>query len=84
MLTFNIEKTDDQRAVIAFPQFIPTVCHYPKSFYNNVVYLLEDYTEELASQHAVKTYYNHTISLEKLTKYVTDTIDKEFLPDYLK
>lgn len=84
MLTFNIEKTDDQRAVIAFPQFIPTVCHYPKSFYNNVVYLLEDYTEELANQHAVKTYYNHTISLEKLTKYVTDTIDKEFLPDYLK
>ena len=84
MLKFNIEKTDDERAKIVSPSFIPTVCHYPKSFYNNVVYLLEDYTEELANAHAVRTYYNHTISLEKLTKYVTDTIDKEFLPDYLK
>ncbi len=84
MLSFNIEKTDDERAKIVSPSFIPTVCHYPRSFYDNVVYLLEDYTESLASQHAVKTYYNHTISLERLKKYVTDTIDKEFLPDYLK
>lgn len=84
MLTFNIEKTGEERAKVVSPAFIPTVCHYPRSFYDNVVYLLEDYTEELASKHAVKTYYNHTISLEKLKKYVTDTIAKEFLPDYLK
>ncbi|MBE6588254.1 MAG: CapA family protein [Ruminococcaceae bacterium] len=84
MLTFNIEKTGDERAVAVSPAFIPTVCHYPRSFYNNVVYLLEDYTEALASEHAVRTYYNHTISLERLKKYVTDTISPEFLPDYLK
>ena len=66
------------------PLFIPTVCHYPANFYNNKVYLLKDYTEELAASHAVRTYYNNPISLASLKKYVTDTVDGEFLPDYMK
>ena len=84
MLSFNIVAEEGKDATAEDVEFIPTVCHYPQSFYNNTVYLLEDYTETLCSSHAVKTYYNNTISLDRLKKYVTDTISAEFLPDYLK
>ena len=84
MISFDIVKTGDERAKVENASFIPTVCHFPRSFYDNVVYLLEDYTAELANAHAVKTYYNNTISLESLVGYVKNTIAPEFLPDYLK
>lgn len=83
IISFNITDSGDGDVKVDSPRFIPTVCHYPSNFYDNVVYLLEDYTEELASSHAVRTYYNNTISLEGLKKYVTDTISSEFLPEYL-
>ncbi|MBQ3527292.1 MAG: CapA family protein [Clostridia bacterium] len=84
MLSFNIVREKGKDAKAEDVEFIPTVCHYPQSFYNNTVYLLEDYTEDLCNSHAVRTYYNNTISLDRLKKYVTDTISPEFLPDYLK
>ena len=84
IISLSIEKEGEGRAVIKDPAFIPTVCHFPSNFYNNTVYLLEDYTEELCNSHAVRTYYNNPISLDGLKKYVTDTISEEFLPDYLK
>lgn len=84
ILSFDIVKEGDGRGAVSEPQLIPTVCHYPANFYNNTVYFLEDYTEELAASHAVRTYYKNSISLERLIKYVTDTVSEEFLPDYLK
>jgi len=84
MLSFDIVLEYGTHAKAENVRFIPTVCHFPRSFYDNKVYLLEDYTEQLALSHAVRTYYNNTISLERLIKYVTDTIAPEFLPDYLK
>lgn len=79
IISFDIVKEGEGRATVSEPEFIPTVCHYPANFYNNTVYLLSDYTEALAASHAVRTYYNNTISLESLKKYVTDTIPAEFL-----
>lgn len=83
IISFDITDSGDGDVKVVSPRFIPTVCHYPSNFYDNVVYLLEDYTEDLARSHAVRTYYNNTISLEGLKKYVTDTISAEFLPEYL-
>jgi len=84
ILSFDVVKEGGGKAEAKNVAFIPTVCHFPSNFYNNTVYLLEDYTESLANSHAVRTYYNNSISLETLKKYVTDTIHEEFLPDYLK
>lgn len=84
MITFEITKVGDQRAAWSNVDFTPTVCHYPRSFYGNKVYLLKDYTEELASQHAVRTYYNNTMSLTALQELVTSTIDSKYLTNYLK
>ncbi len=84
MLSFDMVKYSDASVTVESPLFTPTACHYPRNFYDNTVYILEDYTEELCNSHAVRTYYNNTISLDKLIKYVTDTISEEFLPDFYK
>ena len=84
ILTFDIVKDGPERARVESPLLVPTVCHYPRSFYNNTVYFLEDYTEKLASEHAVNTYYGHKLTLGGLKKYVTDTITAEFLPESFK
>ena len=84
MITFDITKTNDQRAAWSNVDFTPTVCHYPRSFYGNKVYLLKDYTEELANQHAVRTYYNNTMSLTALQELVTSTIDSKYLTNYMQ
>ncbi len=84
MITFDIEKVNDDHATVENVLFIPTVCHYPRSFYGNKIYLLENYTEQLANAHAVRTYYNNTISLDGLISIVKKTISAEFLPESFK
>ena len=84
MIAFDITKTNDERATWSNVEFTPTVCHYPGNFYGNKVYLLKDYTEALASQHAVRTYYNNPISLSALQELVTNTIDSKYLTAYLQ
>lgn len=84
MITFDITKVNDQAATWSNVDFTPTVCHYPRNFYGNKVYLLKDYTEELANQHAVRTYYNNSMSLTALQELVTSTIDSKYLTNYLQ
>ncbi len=84
MVTFDITKTNDDRAGWSNVGFTPTVCHYPGNFYGNTVYLLKNYTEELAAQHAVRSYYKNSISLSALQELVTNTIDSKYLADYLQ
>lgn len=84
MVTFDITKVNDEHAAWSNVAFTPTICHYPGNFYGNKVYFLKDYTEELASQHAVRTYYKNPISLSVLKELVTNTIDRKYLADYLQ
>ncbi|MCQ2424034.1 MAG: CapA family protein [Clostridia bacterium] len=61
--------------------FIPTVCHFGNTWYNEI-YFLSDYTDELGAKHAVATYYdNGAITIKKLTSYLRETIDATFLPE---
>lgn len=83
MITFNMNLTGNDRAITDVV-FIPTVFHFPANFYNNKIYLMEDYTEELAARHGVKSYYNNPCSLARMRKYVTDTISFDFLPEFIK
>ena len=92
-ITFDIVKENGQ-AKIENPMFKPTVCHYnindfsQKDVEGNPVrtgfqlYMMEDYTEELAKKHGVQNYGSFT--LNTLKGYVTNTINQEFLPAYLK
>ena len=84
MMSFEVEKLgEDGKAEVKNPVFIPTVFDYTKSFYNNHIYLLENYTAEQAKAHGMAYYGNYT-TLETLIGYVKKNIDEEFLPEFLK
>lgn len=83
MISFDMVRSENGDVTIENPLFTPTVFHHNASFYNNQVWLMEEYTAEMAASHGISYYGNHT-TLDKLKKYATDTISPEFLPDFLK
>lgn len=84
MISFDVEKLGETgRATVTNVCFIPTVFDYNRSFYNNHIFPLEDYTETQAKAHGIAYYGNYT-TLERLIGYVTDTIDAAFLPPFLQ
>lgn len=82
LLTFDIVSENKDKPYIADPLFIPTVFYYNMSFRKNCIYLMRDFTEDMAAIHGIGHYGNY-MTLEKLKSYVTDNVSKEFLPDYL-
>ncbi len=84
IISFDIVQLGDNHPYLENVVFNPTVFHFPSNFFNNTIYLMEDYTPELAAVHGVKHFYRHNLSYEQLLKYATDTIDSEFLPMSLK
>lgn len=84
LFSFDIEKLGENgKAEVKNVLFTPTVFDYNISFYNNHIFFLEDYTDEQARAHGIR-YYNNYTTLAQLYKYVTDNIDAEFLPEFMK
>ncbi len=90
MLGFDLVKTDGGFETVNV-RIIPTVTYfnYTSSMKledreNLRIYLLSDFTNELAAKHAYNHHESAMIRLDGLKKYITNTVDKEFLPDYLK
>ncbi len=83
MISFDIVHSASKEPYIDDVLFTPTVFHFPANFYTNIIYPMNEYTRELASVHGVKNYYKHALTYEGLIKFATDTIDKEFLPEFL-
>lgn len=93
ILAFDIVKSTDGNITIEKPEFLPMMCHYAAdpavkdsqgyATRSSVqLYMLENYTNELAMQHGTQLYGK--FDLNTLYKYVTDTIDPMFLPEYIK
>lgn len=80
LITFDITGIPGEGAQVENVLFLPTFFHYTPSFTTNIIYLYRNYTEELAASHGL-SYYDQYTSLAALKKYVTDTVDREFLPD---
>lgn len=81
----KIEKDGEKEAVITDVLFHPTVFHFPRNFYTNIVYFMEDYTPELASIHGVRNYYGNPLTYERLISYAKKTISDEFLtPSFIE
>lgn len=80
ILCLDIVSVDNAKPYIENVVFNPTVFHFPGNFYGNTVYLMEDYTRELAGIHGVRTYYGHALSYDGLVNYALKTISEEFLP----
>lgn len=83
IIEFDIVSKDNGKPYVENPVFNPTVFHFNSRFYENTVYLMQDYTEELAAKHGVRTYYKNSLSVQMLHNYVKKYISKEFLPEGL-
>ncbi len=65
-------------------KFTPTVFYYAFSWYNTQLYLLEDYTDEIAATHGTIVQGNDTTSVEKAYAYVKKNIPAEYLPEFMR
>ncbi|MBQ3099464.1 MAG: CapA family protein [Clostridia bacterium] len=81
LVTFDIVQENDEFR-IENPIFNPTVFHFGPSYYNGKIYFLSDFTSELAATFG--NVYGITADYDDLAAIVKDTIDDEFLPEYLK
>lgn len=90
MLKFDIVKENGEFTVKNVG-VIPTVSYFVYTSSMKLedrtdlkLYLLSDFTDELAAKHAYNQIESKKIRLNELKKFVTDIVDSEFLPDYLK
>ncbi len=63
--------------------FRPTMCHYNMNFFGQKIYLLEEYTEALASKHGTMNFGDRE-TYASLLAYTRDIISPEFLPEALR
>lgn len=82
-LSFHIKGDGEGGLEIAEPMFIPTVFYYGMDWYETQLYLLENYTEDIASRHGVAI-SGYRLSVYDAKAFVTNVMDEEFLPEYLK
>lgn len=88
IVTFDIVKDKSGTITIENPIYNPTVTHYNTSRRGLQVYLMENYTAELAALHGTP-YHAQSQSLgvwnlETIRGFATNNIKDEFLPDFLK
>ncbi len=77
LLTFDIEYTEPSKAEIINPKLIPTFCYYTKARNGLKLYEFSNFTEEMYLTHGCTL--KESVSYDKTIKFVTDTIDSEFL-----
>lgn len=80
LLSFNIKVSAENNEIyVESPIFTPTVCFYNLNNRRIKVYRFSEFTEEMLKNHGCHQF--ETPSYSQMIKYVTDTIDKEFLSD---
>ena len=79
MLTFDIVMDERGVCTVENPLLNPTVTHYSMNRDGLQLYMLEDYTQELAKKHGCSL-YTTDFSLDWIYKHVFSIIDAEFLP----
>ncbi len=91
MVSFDIV-TNDGEPYIKNVKVIPTVTHYSPAPSGKgleqrgdvAVYLMENYTDEMAKSHGCNENESKTVTLDKLKSYITDNVPTEYLPEFLK
>ena len=91
MVSFDIVKNGTQPYVDNV-RVIPTVTNYTDhptkddlKYRQNVhVYLMENYTEKMATDHGCNSNESKAVTLDRLRSYITDNVPAEFLPGYLQ
>jgi len=83
LLSFSIKGDGDNGLCVADVLFTPTVTYYEWDWMNTNIYLMDQYTDEVASLHGIQ-YQTAYLSPETARQYVLNAIPLEYLPDYMK
>lgn len=82
ILSCTLQKTTQPDGTVSMqvlsPALHPVVTHYDAGRSNCRVYLLREYTAELAQQHGLRSKYS-SYGYDRIVQIVTDTISPEFL-----
>lgn len=83
LLSFTVEGDGSGHLAVGEVEFTPTVFYYGMNHFGTHIYLLENYTDELAAGHGTQM-YGYTTTREKAFVYLKRTIPAEYLPDFVK
>ena len=83
LLSLDIIGDNNGGLTVGNIMFTPTVFWYGMDWYGTHLYLMSDFTDSLASTHGVRI-EGYTITPESARQIVTDVIDAEYLPEYLR
>lgn len=85
MLTFDVVKSDSGECTLENIVFRPTVTHYSFNRDGLQLYMLEDYTEDMAKTHGTTLKSNPApFTLQWIYSHVRSVIDEAFLPEYFE
>ena len=85
MLTFDVVKNDSGACTLENIVFRPTVTHYSFNRDSLQLYMLEDYTEDMAKTHGTTLKSNpEPFTLQWIYSHVRSVIDEAFLPEYFE
>ncbi len=83
LFEFRVISDESGRLVPVDPVLEPTVFYYGMDWFNTHIYMLYNYTPEIAATHGVAI-SGYTLTPDAARKYVTNVIEPEFLPDWMK
>lgn len=83
LLSFDIRGDGNNGLCVENVLFTPTVTYYGGDWYDTHIYLLPEYTDNIAATHGVQ-YNGGYLSPVKAKEYVTNVIPSDFLPDYMR
>ena len=85
MLTFDVVMDETGECTLDNIIFRPTVTHYSLNRDGLQLYMLEDYTDELAKKHGTTLQSNPApFTLQWIYSHVRSVIDEAFLPEYFE
>ncbi len=83
MITFDLIKDADGKCSVAEPVLHPIVTHYTMARNGLQIYMLEDYTQELAALHGCRA-NSPDFTLAWVYSHVRSIVSDEFLPAYFE
>ncbi len=83
LLSFSIKGDGEDGLCVTDVLFTPTVTYYGWDWMNTNIYLMDQYTNEIAGTHGI-TGQTAYLSPEQARQYVLNVIPTEYLPDYMK
>ncbi len=84
VFTFRIVSDGEGGLKAVDPLLSPTVMYYDVNWLNDKIYLLENYTDEIAAAHGMTAHVGYTLTPAEAMSIVKGCIDEEYLPDWMK